>query len=152
VGDSLQLPCRGWLNTLHCTVARHVRPLFRSSAMGEACSQRPKFENNIHNSPVGRVEHKCLEAGLHRMPDVRQGARLARNLKWHGQGPYMACLFFRVKLYKPLVGQRCLVCHPNLESTPPPTYIFRVLAPAGCVRQSRCSVEKLKKDALYGKW
>jgi hypothetical protein len=130
----LQFPGRVWLNTLHCTVARHVRPLDRSSAMGEARSQRPKFENKIHNSPVGAVEHRCLQAGLHRMPDVRPGARLAR--KWQGQGPYTACQFFRVKLYKPLVGQGCLVRHPNLESTPPRPHIFRVLAPAVRVRSA----------------
>ena len=118
----MQFPGRVWLNTLHCTAARHVRPLDRSSAMGEARSQRSKFENKIHNLPVGALEHKCLEAGLHRMPGARPGAQVAR--KWQGQGPFAGIQFFRVKLYNPLVGQGCLVRHPNLESTPlPPPYL-----------------------------
>jgi hypothetical protein len=97
VGDDLKLPATVWLNTLHRTLARHVRAPIRS-AEGEAGSQHPKFE--IHNSPVGAVEHKCLEAGLQRMPDRQSGGRLTRQ--WKGQGPYTAYKFCRVNLYKPL--------------------------------------------------
>ena len=113
--------------------------------MGEARSQRPKFENKIHNSPVGAVEHRCLQAGLHRMPDVRPGARLAR--KWQGQGPYTACQFFRVKLYKPLVGQGCLVRHPNLESTPPAPISFESLHLRFASGRQRCRRALDRSDA-----
>ena len=77
VSDSLTISARVWLNTLHLMAARHVRAPVRSSVAGEAGSQHPKFE--IHNSPVGAVENKCLEAGLQRMSNLRSGARLTRK-------------------------------------------------------------------------